>query len=142
MSDTVLLSAIIFLPVLGALIISFMNRDTVEEMRFVSLGTTIVTFMLTVYLYLTFDPAIGEMQMVVSKEWIGTWNIFYKLGVDGISLPLVLLTSLTSMLAMAASWTITKQVKGYLILFLLLVSGMLSSCSTCSGKSCCCRCTS
>ncbi len=60
-----------------------------------------------------------------TADWIPTWNIYYKLGFDGISLPLVLLTTFISMLSMLASWSITKQVKGYLILFLLLETGML-----------------
>ncbi|MEX2288416.1 MAG: NADH-quinone oxidoreductase subunit M [Planctomycetaceae bacterium] len=58
-------------------------------------------------------------------EWISNWNIYYRLGYDGISFPLVLLTSFICLLAMLASWSVTKQVKGYLILFLLLETGML-----------------
>ena len=68
---------------------------------------------------------IGANNISTGFAWIKGWNIFYKLGVDGISLPLVLLTSFVSMLAMLASWSITKQVKGFLILFLLLESGMM-----------------
>jgi NADH-quinone oxidoreductase subunit M len=59
------------------------------------------------------------------KEWVPSWNIYYRLGVDGISLPLVVLTGLVSTLAMAASWSITKHVRGYLILFLMLEAGMM-----------------
>ncbi len=81
--------------------------------------------MLTLFLLNEFDPAIGEMHMQVNKTWIAAWNINYQLGVDGISLPLVLLTSFISMLAMMASWSITKFVRGYLMLFLLLETGML-----------------
>ena len=55
----------------------------------------------------------------VSVEWIGSWNIHYRLGYDGISLPLVVLTSFISMLAAMASWSINKLHKGYFILFLL-----------------------
>ncbi len=71
------------------------------------------------------------------------------MGTDGISFPLVVLTTFLSMLAMGASWPIKKHEKAYCVLFLLLETGMIgvfwrsiSSCSTCSGKSCCCRCTS
>jgi NADH-quinone oxidoreductase subunit M len=62
---------------------------------------------------------------VVNHAWIPAFNIYYFLGVDGINLPLVLLTSFLSMLAMWASWPITKSVRGYCILFLLLETGML-----------------
>jgi NADH-quinone oxidoreductase subunit M len=66
-----------------------------------------------------------DMQLLQTRNWIPAFNIFYSLGVDGISFPLVVLTSFISMLAMWASWPIQKQVKGYCILFLLLETGML-----------------
>ncbi len=65
------------------------------------------------------------MQHVVARPWIPAFHIEYRLGLDGISFPLVLLTSFLSMLAMGASWNIAKHVKGYCILFLLLETGML-----------------
>ena len=65
------------------------------------------------------------MQNVVRHAWIPGFDIYYFLGVDGISLPLVLLTSFLSVLAMWASWPITKNVRAYCILFLLLETGML-----------------
>ena len=61
----------------------------------------------------------------VERPWISTWNVNYKLGIDGISLPLVLLTSFVSFLALLASHSINKALKGYLVLFLLLETGML-----------------
>jgi NADH-quinone oxidoreductase subunit M len=63
--------------------------------------------------------------MQASIPWIPDWNVNYALGVDGISLPLVVLTGLISFLAMLASWSIEKHVKGYLVLFLLLETGMM-----------------
>jgi NADH-quinone oxidoreductase subunit M len=126
MSPGFLLSAIIFAPTLFALIIGLAtNSKNTEAIRFLALGGTVVTFFLTLVLYSQFDSANGAMQMTVVKEWIPNWNIQYKLGVDGISLPLVLLTSFVSMLSMLAAWSITKQVKGFMILFLLLESGMM-----------------
>ncbi len=125
MSDSFLLSAIIFAPTLGAILLSFFPKEAEEGMRVFTLFVTGVTFVLTLFLLNAFDPAIGEMQMQVNKTWIEAWNINYQLGIDGISMPLVLLTSFISVLAMLASWSIKKQVKGYLILFLLLETGML-----------------
>ncbi len=66
-----------------------------------------------------------QVQRGITIPWIRTWNIEYKLGYDGISVPLLLLTSFISVLAMMASWSIKKMVRGYLILFLLLETGML-----------------
>ena len=65
------------------------------------------------------------MQQVFRLPWIPAYNIYYAMGIDGISFPLVLLTSFLCMLAMGASWNIAKHVKGYCILFLLLETGML-----------------
>ena len=133
MSDILLLSLIIFAPTIGAFLLAWFDKKAEEPMRIFALGVTIVTFFLTLQLYGQFDADAGFLrqggeeagQLIVTAEWIPQWNINYTLGVDGISMPLVLLTSFTSLLAMAASWSIKKQVKGYLILFLLLETGML-----------------
>jgi NADH-quinone oxidoreductase subunit M len=126
MNPDFLLSAIIFLPVIGSLPLLMFDSRNNDAMRFWSLGVTIVTFFLTLALWwFNFDSSVAGIQHEVVVPWIPTWNVYYRLGVDGISLPLVLLTGLVSMLAMAASWSITKHVKGYLILFLLLETGML-----------------
>jgi NADH-quinone oxidoreductase subunit M len=69
--------------------------------------------------------ATQGMQSMVRHDWIPSWNVYYFLGFDGISFPLVLLTSFLSVLAMGASWPIAKHVKGYCVLFLLLETGML-----------------
>ena len=72
-----------------------------------------------------FKANTAAMQQAFSLPWIPSFNIYYALGIDGISFPLVLLTSFLSMLAMWASWPIQRQVKGYCVLFLLLETGML-----------------
>lgn len=125
MNDAALLSLIIFAPTIGAIALFFFDRKAVEGMRYCALAATIVTFFLTLLLLGRFDPSNPDIQMNVAVTWIPGWNIFYRLGIDGISLPLVLLTSFISMLSMAASWSIDKHHRGYLILFLLLETGML-----------------
>ena len=121
-----LLSLTIFLPTIGALaILLCFDKKAVEAMRMAALGTTLVTFILTLWMLGQFDPSRGDMQMKVSLAWIPAWNVNYALGVDGISLVLVLLTGLVCLLAAAASWSITEKVRGYLVLFLLLETGML-----------------
>src|SRR5690606_1154536 len=125
MSDAALLSATIFLPTLGALLLLAFDKAADEAMKVFSLLVTGITFILTLAIWGRFDPSIAEMQMNVNYVWIGGWNINYQLGVDGISLPLILLTSLISMLSMAASWNINRHVRGYLMLFLILETGMM-----------------
>lgn len=125
MNPEFLLSAIIFLPAVGALVLSLLDSKAIEAFRVGTLIITAATFGLTLMLWAQFDYETAEIQMNVTKAWIPTWNIFYRLGVDGISLPLVVLTGLVTMLAAVASWSINKQHKGYFILFLLLETGMM-----------------
>ena len=128
------LSLIIFLPSAGALAICFLPKHREDFVKLVAFYVTIAVFLLTLLMliptswYATpahFAPQTAEMQHVSSVRWIESFNIFYTLGVDGISFPLILLTSFLSMLSMWASWPINKHVKAYCILFLLLETGML-----------------
>ena len=131
------LAAIVFLPALVAAVLALpiIPKGREELIRWITLATTAVVFVLSLWmawpgLFGAKGPAqftVGEpgMQLVVSKPWIPSFNIEYLLGVDGISMPLVVLTTFLSLLAVAASWPITKHVKAYHVLFLLLVTGML-----------------
>jgi len=115
---------ITFMPTVGILLLLLLpNRD--ELLKRASLVVTIVTFALSVCLAYEFDMNDGGIQHMIKVSWIPGFNIFYQTGIDGISLPLVLLTTLVSLVAMLASWNIAKHVKGYCILFLLLETGML-----------------
>ena len=125
MDPLTLLTAIIFLPAAGALALVAFDRKAEETMRYFALAITAATFMLTLFLWREFDSAKSEMQLVVNLPWIRQWNVNYYLGVDGISMPLILLTSLICLLSMMASWSIKKQVQGYLMLFLILETGIL-----------------
>lgn len=131
------LTAIVFLPALVAAFLSLpiIPKAREEFIRWTSLLTLAVVFVLSLWmawpqLFGATGPAqfrLGEpgMQSVVKLPWIDAFGIEYLLGVDGISMPLVVLTTFLSMLAAAASWPITKHVKAYHVLFLLLVTGML-----------------
>jgi len=126
MNPEFLLSAIIFVPTLGAILLAILfDSKNAEAMRLFAFATTLVTFGLTLMLWGDFQGATPGIQFEVAKPWIPTWHVYYRLGVDGISLPLVLLTGLVSALAMGASWSITKHIKGYLVLFLMLETGMM-----------------
>ncbi|MDD4975996.1 MAG: NADH-quinone oxidoreductase subunit M, partial [Bacteriovorax sp.] len=92
-------------------------------MKWWALINTVITFALTIVLYCKFDQSVPGMQEAfnVRIPWIPQFHIYYALGVDGISLPMVLLTSLLFMLCILSSWTqITKSIKGYFALLLLL----------------------
>ncbi|MBI3468515.1 MAG: NADH-quinone oxidoreductase subunit M [Planctomycetes bacterium] len=126
------LSTIVFLPAAGALVLAFLPKDKPDAVRIVALAITAMVFVLTLTLVTPFAPqgtrfAVGEanMQDLFSLDWIPSFNIYYAMGIDGISYPLLVLTAFVSMLAMWASWPITKHVKAYAMLFLLLETGML-----------------
>ncbi len=131
------LSLIVFLPAAVAAFLSLpiIPKAREELIRWITLGTLAVVFVLSLWLAVPqlfgatgpaqFQIGQPEMQSVVKLPWIQSFGIEYLLGVDGISLPLVVLTTFLSMLAAAASWPITKHVKAYHVLFLLLVTGML-----------------
>src|SRR5205814_2798783 len=106
--------------------------------------TTIITFALSLLLFATFKWGLtgpyayakvgpdgeyaagsGTVQMVQQVSWIPAFNIDYKLGIDGLSFPLVILSTFICMLACLASWNIDKMLKGYMVLFLLLETGIL-----------------
>jgi NADH-quinone oxidoreductase subunit M len=127
-----ILSLIVFLPALAALLIAFIPSDKVDVIRWVTLAATAIVMVLCVWGFglfgdapAKFDTSVGQMQSVFQVDWIPSFDIEYYMGVDGISFPLVMLTALVSLLAMGASWSITKYVKGYCILFLILETGML-----------------
>ncbi len=117
-----LLNWILWMPMLGVLGILFIPKSKEGLIRFWSLFNTIITMVLSIVLYLKFDPTTPGMQPFFNVDymWIEQFNIHYRLGVDGISLPMILLTSLLFILCILSSWTITKQVKGYFALFLFL----------------------
>ncbi|HEX6963420.1 MAG TPA: NADH-quinone oxidoreductase subunit M [Lacipirellula sp.] len=126
----VYLSLMVFLPAAGALALAFFPRGREEAIKFTALGVTIFTFMLTVGLFLNergvrFEQGAAEMQNLFRAPWIPSFGIQYLMGLDGISFPLVVLTAFLSVLAMLASWPITRHVKAYCILFLLLETGMI-----------------
>ena len=125
------LSAVIFLPTLGALLLALFFRRADGAIKVFTLGVTIAVFLLTALIALNIGSAgfdrhsVAGMQRLVSAPWIPSFNINYALGMDGISFPLILLTSFLFVLSMAASWPIVKHVKAYCILFLILETGVL-----------------
>ena len=127
-----LLSLLAFLPAIGALVLllPIFSHKNPDAMKFVALGATVLTFLLGVGMIAGWTETefkVGEaaMQGMFSADWIPSFNIYYMMGLDGISFPLVLLTTFISMLAMGASWNITKHVRAYCVLFLLLETGMI-----------------
>jgi NADH-quinone oxidoreductase subunit M len=124
--DSLILTIVTFLPLLGVLIILYIPRAYLEAIKTTALITSFVTFLVSLYLYFNFDPSLSGMQFEIIKDWVPALGINYHLGIDGISLFLVLLTTFLATLAIFSSWTsITEKVKGYMISMLILETGMI-----------------
>ena len=117
-----LLNWILWMPMLGVLGVLLLPKDKKDWIRMWSLLNTALTLVFSVVLYMKFDNTVPGMQSPfnVVIPWIENFHIFYRLGVDGISLPMVMLTSLLFMICILSSWTIEKSVKAYFALFLFL----------------------
>ncbi len=125
-SPIVLLSLVVFLPLAGAALICFLPKDRDDLVKMFSLITTAVVFAITAWMvYGWFEPDPDATPQMFSVPWIPAFNIYYSMGLDGISFPLVILTSFISLLAMGASWKISKHIRAYCVLFLMLETGML-----------------
>lgn len=121
-----ILSTVIFLPVLGALLILFTRRSWELFAKWIALATSVATFLLSVPLFTDFDKTTHRMQFAEKFSWISNWNIYYFLGVDGISVLFILLSTLTAILCVLISWnSIKMKVKEFYIAILLTTSFMI-----------------
>jgi NADH-quinone oxidoreductase subunit M len=120
------LSLILWLPVVGVIVLLFVPRDRIETIRLVTLATSLLTFGVSVGAALAFDRAhAGTMQFVEHRPWIPSIGVTYHLGADGLSLPLVVLTTLLTLLCIVYSWRVEVRSREYMALFLLLETGMV-----------------
>lgn len=120
-----LLSLITFLPAVGALGLLVLPRRQRNLIFWGALVTSLLTFLLSCKLYTGFELGIGEMQFVEQTRWIPGLGIQYKLGIDGISLFLVLLTTFLMPLTILSSAGVTHRMKEYMVSMLLLETGMI-----------------
>jgi NADH-quinone oxidoreductase subunit M len=125
-----ILSVVTFLPLLGALLVLLLARGNGPiakgTARWVAMWTTLVTFAISLVLVWRFDPTSPEFQFVEKHPWLGVAS--YHMGVDGISLPFVILTTALMPICILASWTvIQKRVKEYMIAFLVLETLMIGT---------------
>jgi len=128
MSAMPILSLIVFSPLAGALMLALLPRENAGAIRRAAFAFSLVPLALAVCLLAAFDPANPGMQLIEQARWIPQFRIEYRLGVDGLSLFLVLLTALLTPVVALASWgDIQKRVKEYMIFLLLLETGILGA---------------
>jgi len=122
-----LLSLVIWLPILGGLAVLAASRHTSDaNVRWMALAVSAVTFLVSLPLFFSFDNSTHEMQFVEMAAWIPTLNINYHLGVDGISMPLILLTAFSTIFVVVAGWEVIKErVAQYMAAFLIMEGMMI-----------------
>jgi NADH-quinone oxidoreductase subunit M len=125
-----LLSLTIFLPLIGALLILFLARGDQESearsARMVALWTSGITFVISLFLWFGFEPGTADFQFVEEVPWFPEFNIAYRVGIDGISLFFVLLSTFLTPICVLASWeSVQVRVKEYMIAFLVLETFMV-----------------
>src|SRR5579859_4148534 len=125
MSHWPLLTLVTFLPLVGAAFILLARGEeavVARNARWIALWTTLIDFALSLVLWIDFDPQTPDFQFVERADWIsvGGFKIQYHMGIDGISLFFILLSTLLTLICVVASWeSVTSRVKEYMIAFLI-----------------------
>lgn len=122
-----MVSVIIFLPLFAAILLLFMAKEEEELARRFAFGSSLLTFLISLGLLLHFDASTADFQFVERLPWISDFGIQYYVGVDGISLFLVLLTTFLTPIVLLGAWDVHSRVKEYLFFFLVLETGMLGA---------------
>jgi NADH-quinone oxidoreductase subunit M len=121
-----ILSSIVFLPLLFAVIVAVWPKET--SIRHLALGFSVIEFIVSLGLFRNFDPNTSSLQMVEKFMWIERFGIQYFMGIDGISLWLVLLTTFLTPIIILASWnSIDKRIKGFHVCMFILQTAMLGT---------------
>jgi NADH-quinone oxidoreductase subunit M len=120
-SNWPILSLLIWLPIAGGLVVIAAGDQRASLARLLALVFSLATFVLSILLYTAFDTSTAAMQFTEMKPWIETFDIFYYLGVDGFSVPLILLTTFFGVLVVIAGWeVIQEKVHQYMAAFLIM----------------------
>jgi NADH-quinone oxidoreductase subunit M len=123
--DNLLLTFITFVPLVGVALILLIPSEEERTIKNVGIGLSFIPLVLAVLLWFGYDRNVGGMQYLFEADWIPAINVFYRVGADGLSIPLIFLTALLTTLGLIySSFTITTRVKEFFILFLLLEMGM------------------
>jgi len=122
-----ILTLVTFFPLVGALIILVTPKDKTTAVRWIAMAASLLTFGFSLYMLSMFEASNPELQLVVRLPWfsLADWKIEYHLGLDGLSILLVLLTTFLTPISILSSWTaVEERVKEFLVFFLLLEVGM------------------
>jgi len=124
-ADWPILSATIWLPIIGGLMVIAIGDKNSNNARWMSLAVAVMTFLVSLALYSGFDPSTAEMQFVERAPWVPYFNIEYYLGVDGISMPLIILTTFISIFVIVAAWEVIQYKVSYYMAAFLIMEGVM-----------------
>ena len=122
------LTLVTFFPLVGVLVLLFINSEKKNALRWTALVTTLLTFGISLWVLAQFNASDPDLQLVAKYDWIQVagWTINYYMGIDGLSILLVLLTAFLTPIAILSTWTaVEERVKDFMIFFLLLEVGMM-----------------
>ena len=122
---TGILSLIVFLPIGAVFVILFLPPNEAKQSRYIALLAALATLVLALIAVARFDTGVADPQFVERYDWVPFLNVQYFFGVDGLSMPMVVLTALLSVAAILASWHITHRTKEYFIWLLVLETGIM-----------------
>lgn len=126
MEQNLLLTYLLLTPIIGSVLVLFFKKDNVKLIRWFAFGISIIAFVVSLIIYFGFDAANPKFQFTHQVLWVKSLNISYNVGIDGISLLLVLLTTFLTPLTLLSSWkAIEKNIKMFSFSMLFLEAGML-----------------
>ena len=121
-----ILTITIFFPVVGVLALLFVSKENAQAIKVIGFGTTALTFIISLYLFFQFDPSTVEFQFQQRVPWIEGLNISYFVGIDGMALLLILLTTFLTPLSLLGTWnSIEHRLREYTMMVMLLEVGMV-----------------
>ena len=120
-----LLSFVIWLPIVGGLLVLASGDRAAEATRWTALGVAILTFLLSLPLWFGFDSTTAEMQFVERASWIPAFNVEYHLGIDGISMPLIILTTFITIFVIIAGWEVIQHRPSLYLASFLIMEGIM-----------------
>ncbi len=121
-----ILSMLIWTPIIGAIWALIAGDRQEQTVKYFSLGVSVLTFIFSIMLYQNFDNSYAGMQFIEQKTWISAFDIKYYLGVDGIALPLIMLTSFITILVILSAWEVIEKHISYYMSAFLMLTGMMN----------------
>ncbi|HIB97607.1 MAG TPA: NADH-quinone oxidoreductase subunit M [Candidatus Thioglobus sp.] len=123
--DNSLLSLLIWLPIFAGIFVIFIGNERANTARWISVAISFLVFIISLSLYTEFDSNTHLMQFEEKTSWISQFNIYYHLGVDGISMPLIILTTFSTILVIIAGWEVIQTRPAHYMAAFLIMEGLI-----------------